>query len=377
MMKITGVHIWKLLLPTDQWMIVTIDTDEGITGWGEVTGSCDDEGLAGILRKAGEVLAGHNPLHIEECTSCFWSWSYPVRRTIRTYAAALSGIDQALWDITAKYYGVPLYKLYGGDGKKEIPLYANLNKALWGKRSSKALQENGKAAYEAGFTMVKCTPFDEINPSCVDSHLDCSMERMKALAEVVPVERIAIDCHQRFEGFTLARMVKRVVEECGVPYWIEDPVPVYDYQAVRSISDKYPEIRWAAGEDALDYRQILEISNSQCYEVLMPDLKYIGGPSVIKALIPVLEGVGKKVTLHNPNGIIATAHSAHASALCRSNMPMEFPFMAVKDRELLAASEAVIKNGTYVFSEAPGIGVEISEDAMKEYGHRYGKHGWS
>jgi len=370
-MKITNVEIYKLELPTDQWMLVEVETDEGISGWGEVTGSCDDQGLAGILREAGERLVGLNPLHIQEREQEFCRWTYPVLRTIRTYATALSGLDQALWDVTAKHYGVPLYKLYGGDGKTEIPLYANLNKALRKERSPKALAENGALAVKAGFQMVKCTPFDEINPTNVDNDSEKAWERLEALISAVPIGRIAIDCHQRFERHTLARMVEEMTGRFGNPYWIEDPVAVLDYETMHFMNQKYPAVRWAAGEDALDMKQILTTMCSGCYEVLMPDIKYIGGPSAVKGLIPAAEGYGCKVTLHNPNGIIATAHSAHASALCKSTIPMEYPFAAVADRELLATPHEVVRDGFYILNGEPGIGVAISDEAMREYGFRY------
>lgn len=375
-MKITGVDILKLKLPTDCWLMIRIDTDEGLQGWGEITGSCDDNGTAGLLTEMGTSLIGKDPLSMRACRQCFEQWKYPVTRTIRTYATALSGLDQALWDLTAKYYETPLYKLYGASGKKEIPLYANLNKALWGKRSPEDLQKNGKKAREAGFSIVKCTPFDEINPSQADNRLEKGMERIQALVNEVPIERVAIDCHQRFERYTLSRMTDQILNKFGMPYWIEDPVAVEKDDALKFVIGSRPSIRWAAGEDALDIPSIMRIAEFGSYEILMPDVKYIGGPTVIKALIPVLEGMGHKVTLHNPNGIIATAHSAHLSALCSSTLPMEFPFGAVAEREIFSEPQELIENGYYKFKDEPGIGVEIPEDVLRHYGERYRDGGW-
>lgn len=375
-MKITGVDVLKLKLPTDCWIMIRVNTDKGLQGWGEITGSCDDNGTAGLLMELGEYLMGKDPLSMKECRQCFEQWRYPVTRTIRTYATAFSGLDQALWDLTAKYYGMPLYKLYGASGKKKIPLYANLNKALWGKRLPEDLRMNGRKAKAAGFSIVKCTPFDEINPSQADNSLEKGMERIQALTEEVSIEAIAIDCHQRFERYTLSRMVDQILERYGMPYWIEDPVSVEKDNALKFVVGSRPSVRWAAGEDALDIPSIMRIAESESYEILMPDVKYIGGPTVIKALIPVLEGMGHKITLHNPNGIIATAHSAHLSALCSSTLPMEFPFGAVAEREILSEPRELIENGYYKFNDDPGIGVKISEDALQHYGERYRNGCW-
>ena len=133
-MKITDVQICRVTLPTDRWLLVCVETDEGHRGWGEVTGSMDDHGLAALLEGLKPTLIGRNPLNIAECERPFHQWTYPVTRTIRTYSTALSGLDQALWDVTARHYGLPLYRMYGAGEKKSIPLYANLNKAIRQKR---------------------------------------------------------------------------------------------------------------------------------------------------------------------------------------------------------------------------------------------------
>lgn len=375
-MKITDVQTIKLSLPTDEWMMVVIETDQGITGWGEVTGSCDDDGLAGILEETRKQLIGKNPLHIQECTESFRKWSYPTLNVIRTYATALSGSDQALWDLTAKYYKVPLYKLYGADGKKEIPLYANLNKAIRSRREPEVLQEQGEKAIKAGFRMVKCTPFDEINPLNADNEFERAYSRMEALLDVVPIDQVSIDCHQRFSGYTLGRMVEHVVNRYGVPYWIEDPVEVSDFDTIRAMRQRYPFIRWAAGEDALTVKQIMTVMNSGCYDVIMPDIKYVGGVSAAKAVLPAVEGCGGKATMHNPNGLIATAHSAHVTAMIQDSLPMEYPFDAVKDREELCFQKELVRDGKYVLSDEPGIGVSISSQALREYGQRFFKNQW-
>ncbi|MCI8453200.1 MAG: hypothetical protein HFE84_01085 [Lachnospiraceae bacterium] len=370
-MKLTDLQVIKLMLPSDEWLLVKLVTDEGLCGWGEVTGSCDDNGLAAILTDAADRLRGKDPLQIQTCMKVLTGWRYPTLSAIRTYATAASGLNQALWDVSARHYGIPLYKLYGGDGAAKIPLYANLNKALWKKRSPEILRERGRLAAEAGFSLVKCTPFDEINPQNADNDLGPAFERMEALFEAVPIGHTAIDCHQRFTGYTLGRMVERLLSQFGLPYWIEDPVDVREYALMERMCARYPSIRWAAGEDALSIRQIMETVKSGCYEVIMPDIKYIGGPDAVRALIPVVEGCGCKVTLHNPNGLIATAHSAHASSLCQNALPMEFPFAAVEHRELLCEPNELVENGFYHFTDRPGIGIELSEQALKDYALRF------
>lgn len=361
----------------DQWLLVRLQSQDGLSGWGEITGSCDDSAVASLLSDLTESLSGKNLLAIKDCCSLLENWRYPVVRTIRTVSTALSGLNQALWDLTARYYNVPLYKLYGADGVDSIPLYANLNKALWGDRSPDSLQRNGAAALAEGFSMVKCTPFDEVIPTQMDPNMGPAMDRIQALAEAVPFAQIAIDCHQRFQGYTLERAVEAITRRWGIPYWMEDPVPADDFASMKRARASFPTVRWAAGEDSLCPKAMMTLANSGCYEILMPDVKYIGGPDAVRALIPVLESLNFKMTLHNPNGIIATAHSAHLSALIGSGAPMEYPYGAVEQRELLCEPVEQIRKGRYYFLDNPGIGLDLSEQTLARYGTCFRDGRWT
>ncbi|MFA7591979.1 MAG: mandelate racemase/muconate lactonizing enzyme family protein [Sphaerochaetaceae bacterium] len=375
-MKISNVRVFRLNLPTDVWMLVSIETDIGLTGWAEITDSFNDDSLAHTVLEAKQSLIGKNPLHINECLAPFTRWTYPSREIIRYYRVVLSGIDQALWDLNAKFYDVPLYKLYGADGSTSVPLYANLNKAIRNKRDADTLKTQGELARASGFKMVKCTPFDEVSPCMSHTLLEKGFERFAALAEVVPVENIAIDCHQRFERHSLTQMADKILKDFGIPYWIEDPVEISDFTTMAIMQSRFPQVLWAAGEDSLTIKQIHKIVVSESYDILMPDVKYIGGPSTVKPIIQYAESTGFRVSLHNPNGIIATAHSAHLSALSRNDIPMEFPFKAVEDRNTLSVPKENIIDGTYVFNDSPGIGVDITKEVLKEFAFEYCENSW-
>lgn len=93
-MKITNLKIIMLRLPSDSWMVIKIDTDSGISGWGEITGSSNDDGLALILSQQRSFLIGKNPLNIKECLSMLTQWTYPNLLLNKVYSTALSGIDR-------------------------------------------------------------------------------------------------------------------------------------------------------------------------------------------------------------------------------------------------------------------------------------------
>jgi galactonate dehydratase len=278
----------------------------------------------------------------------------------------LSAAGQALWDLKAKSYAMPLYKLYGGE-KRPVELYANLNNALrrQNKRSAQDLLRNGLEAVAQGFRIVKATPFDEVVPLSGRSGLDAGLDRLHDLASEIPIGRIAIDCHQRFDQSAAAGMVEKLLDRYGTPYWIEEP---FDWDIKKSLEyliRQYPVICWAGAENALNIGEIYEIMKAGYYEIIMPDVRIMCGPSAIKTLIPFAEAVHVKISLHNPAGPIATAHSAHLSSLCRCPLPLEFPYAAIADRPGFTTPREPVNEGKYHLSDLPGIGVEPSPDALK------------
>lgn len=376
-MKITCIEAYKVNPPHETWMFLAVNTDEGLTGWGEITGSTDDSAAAQFIAALSENLKGKDPLNLIECTDSYYRWQYPVIKTNRIMSCVWSGVDQALWDLTAQYHGMPLYKMLGGCGNNRVELYANLNRALRFTRTPEDLKKNGEEARKNGFKIVKCTPFDEVNPIRDQINIEKGLKRFEALLSVVPIECIAIDCHQRFVRYSLGRLIDTVVHKYGLPYWIEDPVDADDLDTMDRISIKYPEIRWAAGEDALGFKDMFSLMKPGIYDILMPDIKYIGGVSVVKSFIPFAEGVGFKVSMHNPNGPISTAHSAHVSALSRYKMPMEYPWGSSPERDACTTPSEPIQDGAYILSDSPGIGIKPADDFMRKYGEVWRDGKWS
>lgn len=374
-MKITGIQTIRVNVLNDTWDIIRIMTDEGICGWGEVSSSLDILGVSSSIEEMKEILIGHSPSEVETLTYMMESWSYPSKKDMRCHRCAISGINQALWDLFAKEVGLPLYRLYGSNARS-VPLYANLNKALRNNRSASLMGENAAKAIKEGFSFVKCTPFDEIQPNSTRLNFTESFKRLGTVVESAKIENTAIDCHQRFTRYSLAQMIEKIEKQFGVPYWIEDTVDVLDYEAQRTVVNRFPEIRFAAGEDALNPCQLMKTVNSNCYDVIMPDVKYIGGPSAVKNSAYYAETQGKLVSLHNPNGLISTAHSAHLSAILRTPMPLEFPYMATPERKEMADPTENIVNGEYVFNDVPGIGIELKEELLIDDGEILENGNW-
>lgn len=377
-MKIKSVDVYRVQPPGDTWVWVAIQTEDGLTGWGEISNSGNDEAAAEIVIDASTSLVNQDPRRILELTVSAREWKFPVPLTGRITATAWSGIDQALWDLTAQSYGLPLYHLLGAYGRDEIPLYANLNRGLRNNRAPEALAARGKSALENGFDIVKYAPFDEITPQVYQPDLQPAITRLEALAGSVPWSRIAIDCHQRFNRSSFTRFMEYLQEKQVTPYWIEDVFPVADRLNLAVFRNRYPHIYWVAGETALRVSELLDVIGDGGLDVIMPDVKHIGGVSAVKALIPIAEAKRVWVSLHNPSGPVSTAFSAHLSALSQLTVPLEFPWEVTAVRSSSTFPQEPVRDGKYHLSpERPGIGLQPTNDFLSEYGKRWKSGSWN
>lgn len=374
--SINRIRLLQLPLDGDIWDIAIMETTCGLKGWGDISSSKNIAGVGFYLESFQEILVGRSPLERSTIINDLTKWSYPDRNEQKLFRIALSAVDQCLADLQAKIFEIPLYQLYGAAGIDSVPLYANVNKALRKDRSLELLVENSKVAYEEGFSFVKITIFDEIHPADSVMELDRALERIKAVAENVPFSKIAFDCHQRFTRYSLCRMLSEILERFGNPFWIEDTVRIDDYVSQKAAVERFPQVRFAAGEVAVNAKEMKEIIDSRLYDVIMPDIRYIGGPSIVEGFIRLLNELHMNVSIHNPGGLISTAHAAHLSALDRNMMPLEFPFRSVCDRAELAEPTECIKNGRYYFNDSPGIGVEIKEEVLLEKAREYVSGTW-
>jgi galactonate dehydratase len=377
-MKIARLQTHQVSLPEDAWMYVSIETEEGLVGWGEMTSGGYASAMAQTMDELAPMLIGKDPRRLSEHIEQLYRWMFPNPYRDRLHVAVLSAIDQALWDLYGQACGLPLYVLLGAFGCQEVPLYANLNRGLRANpqlRSPEALEERGKRAIEEGFAFVKCTPFDEQNPNQIELRGELGLERIRGLLRSVPIEKIAIDFHQRFEHWSLERILPSLLE-AGMPYWLEDPVSTEDISAMRSLRQQYPSIRWAGGESVLTAREAFSLIQEKCIDVFMPDVKYAGGVSGMKTMIALAETSRTRLSPHNPSGPVSTAFSAHLTAACRFSLPMEFPFAVTSLRRMSVIPEEPVQSGTYKLSDLAGIGIKPDPQFMKEYARVWKSGTW-
>ncbi|EHL78266.1 D-galactonate dehydratase [Bacillus smithii 7_3_47FAA] len=225
-MKITR---YKLFQVPPRWLFLKIETDEGITGWGEPIIEGRAETVKTAVKELMEYLIGKDPSRIED----HWNMLYRsgFYRGGPILMSAIAGIDQALWDIKGKYFNAPIHELMGGACRDSIRVYSWIG----GDRPSD-VGKAAKSVVEAGFTAVKMNATEELQ--YIDSYekIDQVIERISAVRESVgPYIGIGIDFHGRVHK-PMAKILAKELEPFK-PMFIEEPVLPQNNEALREIAN--------------------------------------------------------------------------------------------------------------------------------------------
>lgn len=367
-MNITKVAPLMVELPFDTWSWVKVETECGITGWGEYSGNpITHAAVTAILQVLGRQMVGKDPLRIGDCLEQVRGWRYPSFLDDRMVMMAVSALDMALWDIRAKAEGVPMRALFHGEGGAYVPLYANLNRVLRKKMTMERLLDAAEAAVEDGFEMVKLAPFSEVTPLTGRPDVRAGAERCRAVGARVGLERLSVDCHCRFTLSSFGMMLEELGEDRERFQFFEDPVRIHFDRDVAPVKARWPGLRLASGEDCFSAAELMDLAQGGHLSILNPDVKYIGGVSAAVELVPRLRAHGPEVCFHNPSGPVATAHSAQLSVLCGAGTSLEFAFGGGEARGRSVAGGEPVERGRYYLTDRPGLGVEPDPEFLEKY----------
>ena len=293
-MKITGVKPWLVRVGTQGWgeyLFIEVSTDEGVTGWGEITTTTKaaNRATAALVQQLNDLVVGEDPAQIELIWhKIFRAFTYMGSRGAA--CEAISGIDIALWDIRGKVLGVPIYELLGGAVRDEVSLYCHPDQSQFD--TPENLYKEIRAIVDSGHTAFKFDPFPMSESRGVSSqgYLDGILskkgERIAAditaqIREVAgPDVEILIDAHGRFNVPTAIRLC-RTLEEAGDIDWFEEPVPVESYHALRQVREKV-SAAITVGERLHTRWEFVPILENELADYIMPDVTWTGGISELK-----------------------------------------------------------------------------------------------
>ena len=359
-MKITKVNTY---LVRPRWGFVEIETDEGITGWGEAV----LEGHAGTVLRCVEEMEDYllqaDPSRIED----IWTTLYRAGfyRGGGSMMSAISGIDQALWDIKGKLFQAPVYELMGGACRDKMRVYSWVG----GDRPS----DVGKAArekLEEGFTAVKMNATEELQ--MIDSYdkLDAVLERVAAIRESCGrAFGIAIDFHGRVHK-PMAKVLAKKLEEFD-PMFLEEPVLCENMEAFSEIAAAC-NIPIATGErlySRWDFKRLLHAGG---VDIIQPDLSHAGGITEVKKIASMAEAYDVALAPHCPLGPIALAACLNMDATCYNAVIQEQSIGIhynvgksvldyVNNREDFEFTDGFVK-----LPRKPGLGVEVNKELVEE-----------
>lgn len=358
------------------WTFVCLHTGDGRIGEGEATLTGREDALLaaaeGLVPFAlaqatpehpGAFAISHAPDNIQD-------------------AAVVSAIDQALWSLHAQGNGQSLARTLGVR-RDRIPVYANINRRT-DNRSPEGFAASAGAAIAGGHTAFKVAPFDEVSPVvCAQGDgvqaMQTGLARVAAVREAIgPQARLMVDCHWRFDE-AAARALNDAAARLGV-HWIETPLPESEANIPALVRLRRRcnglGIRQAGLETSVGWETMRPFCEAGAYDVVMPDMKYIGGIREMERTAAECETLGVQVSPHNPSGPICHAASLQVSASLGAfdMLELQFDESPLFD-SLVGAPFGEVSDGYAELPPGSGLGVELAGDILQRHADRPSQ-GW-
>ncbi|MEO7651934.1 MAG: enolase C-terminal domain-like protein, partial [Bryobacteraceae bacterium] len=277
-MKITDVRTLVVNAEMRNWVFVKVETDQdGLIGWGEASLEWKTRAVVGAVEDFRAMLIGEDPTRIEHLFQKLYRQSFWRLGVIGM--SAISGIEQACWDILGKSLGVPVYKLLGGRVRDRVRMYTHLGggdmRAVYETFDAAPLIDLAQQVVAKGYTAVKVVfvPYSEplMGIGYVKKFASL-MERLRlALGDSID---IMVDFHGRTYP-AMAIQYIRAIEEFH-PFFCEEPVPPENVDAMRQVRDAV-QVPIATGERLVSRHQFREIFEKGACHVIQPDLCHCGG----------------------------------------------------------------------------------------------------
>ena len=356
-MKITSVTAFPVAAAprgmARNYMFVKIETDEGITGWGEATSG--PLAVATMVEEFGKVLIGKDPHRIEEHWQTLYH-HFHVRGGV-VQMSAISGIEIALWDIKGKALGVPVYQLLGGAMRDKIWCYGR-----WDGLTVEEAVENALRHTEQGLTALKGDPFDHRGLFIPIEAERIAIKKLAAVREAVGDDvELLVEVHGRLAPADAIR-IGNAMEQYR-PFVYEEPVPPQNLDALQRVAEQV-NIPLATGERLYTKWDYTDLLQRQIVKMIQPDIVQGGGISELKKIAAMAEAHYVGFQPHNPYGPLCTIASLHLDA-CVPNFMIQEGGIHPWFQDACTGDFPVQKDGFLPLPTAPGIGVGMDEDWLK------------
>ncbi|MFL9966436.1 mandelate racemase/muconate lactonizing enzyme family protein [Paraburkholderia sediminicola] len=345
-------------------MLVEIETDDGLTGWGECYGPA--RMTAPVVDAMARWLMGQNPLHTEK----LWQQIYADLRDHGQKGLAieaLSGIDIALWDIKGKHFGVPVHDLLGGPLRNSVRAYATGLYRREGGNPSDYLAEEAVGYVRDGFHAVKLK---------VGFGIADDLAAARAVREAIgPQTGLMIDANHAYDAIAAIELGRRLEAETLDIGWFEEPVPPEDLEAYRRVKAAL-SIPIAGGECEFTRLGFRNVFTTRALDIVQPDICAAGGISECKKIADMAATFGIRYNPHVWGTGIGIAASLQLMATLPTHTPTSLsplePILELDQTEH-PIRQAILKtplshvSGVIKIPDGPGLGIEINRDALEMF----------
>ena len=363
-MKITKVTSYSVHPGWRKNLIfVKVETDEGIHGWGEAYSQYDrDTAVMAQLNALGPYMVGRSPFDIKHFTQFAFD-DYAARRGSVELFCAISGIEQAMWDIVGKACKQPVYNLLGGKVREKIRVYAN--GWSYGMKEPDDYARAAEKVVSQGWTALKLDPLLAPWRTWIPrEHEERAVRVIKAVRNAVgPDVDILIDQHRRLAPMHAIRLNKRLAEH-GL-YWMEESCQAEFTEELAYIRKNIgvPVVIGEATYTKTGFRPLLE---KRAADILNPDVACVGGILELKEIAAMAESFLVAVSPHNYNSTtVALASTVHASATMPNFVITEYFLPFVEFGDSICRNQLKPRNGYIELPTAPGLGIEMDEEALR------------
>ena len=367
-MQISDVKIFPTHGEHGNWLFVKIYANNGLTGVGECSMERHHKEIAAALEAMKDYLVGKDPFPIERIWNSLYKQSFWYGQLITL--CALSGVEQALWDIKGKALGVPVYELLGGKLRDRVRAYAN----AWAFQQSvtehrvedtpDSIAKAAQAMVAAGFTGIKWDPFRFGGQVISKQEEKFAVASVEAVRQAVgPDVDLMIECHGRFNMWSAVRMARRL--EPFDPFFYEEPIPPDNVDAMAEVQRSI-NLPVATGERLYtrwDFRPLLE---KQAARIIQPDICHAGGILELKKIAAMAEAYYVAVQPHNSNGPIGALASLHLDASIPNCIIQEFFYPYLDHYNEILTEPIEYADGYLKIPDRPGLGADIREEAIRK-----------
>jgi|SRR5215472_995019 len=350
-----------------QWLFVKVETDDGRHGWGECYTQLDrDRAIELYVHQLGRYLVGRSPFDIKHFTYSAYTDFGGKRGSMDLYCA-ISGIEQALWDVVGKATGQPVYRLLGGAFRTRVRVYAN----GWARGDDPAtVAAQAQKVVERGFTALKFDPFPGPWRAFIDKHQERrAVEKVEAVREAVgPEVDILVEVHRRLAPANAIRVARAM--EPYAPFWFEEPVSVRDLgglvEAKRGIA-----LPVVTGEEIYTKTEFREVLERRAADILNPDVCNCGGILELREIAAMAEPYHIALSPHNYNSTtIGLAATLHAAAGMPNFLITEYFVNFEEMGAAIARPAFAVDQGYITLPTAPGLGIDLDEAALARHPFR-------